>query len=117
MIPAPRHWRQARDLVEISTREDLAAVPDHVYLLSADPEELGVIVFCLCRMIQDVNPPPAANHPGRPQLPDRIPYTVEEARAAHAARFRGDDSQWARDGERAYQRQRKRAQRAPARRY
>jgi hypothetical protein len=48
---------------------------------------------------------------GRRPLPSPFTYTEREARAAHALHAAGEDSDWVRHGERAYQRAKKRNER------
>lgn len=112
LIPEPRHWRTARRLVALSSDRGVEAVVDALYV--SDPEDLPLTVYALTRMIVAPEPTPAQHGRGRPRLDDRE-FTEEEARRAHAARQRGDDSTWAREGDRAYARIRKReARRARA---
>ena len=49
---------------------------------------------------------------GRRPAPSPFTYTDAEARAAHTLHAAGEDTPWVRDGERAYQRRKKRVERA-----
>jgi hypothetical protein len=49
---------------------------------------------------------------GRTAEPSPYTYTEREAKAAHALHAAGEDSEWVQHGERAYQREKKRAERA-----
>lgn len=89
-----RRLEQLRTEIEIEIRAQRNAL----LMADIDPETGGQLVVIKGRG-------------GRREIPSPFTYTAREAKAAHALHAAGEESDWVRDGERAYQRERKRAER------
>lgn len=102
MIISTKALRQTERLIELSADNQL---DDHLADLraqaKADPQRMVELIVKLAERV-------AATLPPRPHSP-------AELRRAHAAHTLGDRSFWASEGERVYQREKKRRQRATAR--
>lgn len=89
-----RRLEQLRTDVEVEIRAERAGL----LMADIDPDTGGALVV-------------VKGHGGRRELPSPFTYTEREARAAHALHAAGEDSDWVRHGERAYQREKKRTER------
>jgi hypothetical protein len=92
----------------------VAEVLDDTY-----PDDLAPVIYCLTRLAAEAQrrrrtPEPLTDAPsqlGRPRLPTSHEWTEEEAKEAHRRYARGEQTAWVREGQRAYSRLRKQAQR------
>lgn len=96
--------RLAQTLASQAQAGDLSAVQRDVYLLaSGDPRRSADLMLALAELAAAALPPPP--------LPSDDPAVLTALKAAHAAYVRGLRLAWVVDGERDYQREKKRRQR------